>query len=82
MNPLSFGATFVASWLLIGLGVFLLFAVSAEIRWATDRSSDVRGAPTASGGMMRHVVAVFIILFGMSVAALGAYTLLSLLSVL
>ena len=78
MNPLVFGLIYLGSWLLIGLGLFLVFRSVVELKRETDRGTEAPQAaktPNAPGrGLM---AAVFLAGFGIIYA--GGYSLLSLL---
>ena len=72
MNPLVFGLTFLGSWLLIGLGVFVVLRVLAALMADQERDAETP-APAPRNGGLRGGYAALTALAGLGVAAAGAY---------
>ncbi len=78
MNPLVFGLTYLVSWLLIGLGVFLAFRFAAELRADTHRRYETGGAATSGAGVWGVLLKMISIIGGLLVIYLGLSMLLNL----
>jgi hypothetical protein len=73
MNPVLFSLTYLMSWLLMGLGVFLTFRLVTTLR----RGSAVREARQISVAAGRFIAAglvVLVVLASMGAFYAGAYT--------
>ena len=78
MNPLIFGLIFLGSWLLIGLGLFLVFRSVVELKRETGRGTEAHLATVTPNGPGRGIMAAAL-LAGFGIIYAGGYTLLNLL---
>ncbi len=74
MNPLAFGSIYLGSWLLMGLGVFLAFRISSDLRQMVSVRvpSELRAA--ASSWAVRASVVGLVVLVSVGITYAGAYT--------
>ena len=74
MNPVTFALTYLGSWLLMGLGVFLAFRVASDLR----RGLSARAAPARTAAKVGPLVVVglvsLVIMASLGVIYAGAYT--------
>ena len=77
MNPLLFGLIYLGSWLLIGLGLFLVFRSVVELKRETSRGTEAQLAPDTPNGPSRGLMAAAL-LAGFGIIYAGGFTLLDL----
>lgn len=78
MNPLVFGFTYLGSWLLIGLGVFLIIRSGVEFKLGLASRATVEEGDGLTQAKSRLLLAVLIVV-GLGVTYAGAFTLIDLL---
>ncbi len=78
MHPIVFGLAYLGSWLLIGLGIFMVFALLGELRRRDGRRVAVEGAVKVPRGMSGTGLAALTVLTSICVTGAGAYVFLSL----
>jgi hypothetical protein len=73
MNPVMFGLTYVGSWLLMGLGIFLAFRVFTEFRKMSLRGA-ARERVAEASALIRIALVALVVLVSIGVTYAGAYT--------
>ena len=74
MNAMMFGLTYLYSWLLMGLGVFLAFRVAADLRRGARRTATAQERVIAASGVLRIALVALVVLVSTGVTYAGAYT--------
>ena len=75
MNAVLFGFTYLYSWLLMGLGVFLAFRVATDLRRAMQqRATGQERMLVASSGSIRIALIALVVVVSVGVTYAGAYT--------
>jgi len=72
MNPVLFGLTYLVSWLLMGLGVFLAFRVALDLKRAASRGAVERAV--VAGSTIRIALIVLVVFASLGITYAGAYT--------
>jgi amino acid permease len=67
-----FGLTYLVSWLLMGLGVFLAFRVALDLRRAASRGVVERAV--VAGSTIRIALVVLVVFASLGITYAGAYT--------
>ena len=74
MNAVLFGLTYLYSWLLMGLGVFLAFRVATDLRRAMQQKATGQERALVASGAIRVALIALVVLVSMGVTYAGAYT--------
>ncbi|MDO8751327.1 MAG: hypothetical protein Q7K03_09335 [Dehalococcoidia bacterium] len=74
MNAVLFGLTYLYSWLLMGLGVFLAFRVATDLRRAMQQRAIGQERTLVASGAIRIALIALVVLVSMGVTYAGAYT--------
>ena len=75
MHPVVFGLTYLGSWLLMGLGVFLAFRVVRDLRRvSTGKMAAAQAKAMEVGSLVRLALIALIVLVSVGVVYAGAYT--------
>lgn len=74
MNAVLFGLTYLYSWLLMGLGVFLAFRVATDLRRAMQQKATGQERVLVASGAIRIALIALVVLVSMGVTYAGAYT--------
>ncbi len=75
MHPVVFGLTYLGSWLLMGLGVFLAFRVVRDLRRvSTGKMAAAQAKAMEVGALVRLALIALIVLVSVGVVYAGAYT--------
>lgn len=74
MNAMMFGLTYLYSWLLMGLGVFLAFRVAADLRRGARRMATAQERVVVASGLIRIALIALVVLVSTGVTYAGAYT--------
>lgn len=74
MNAMMFGLTYLYSWLLMGLGVFLAFRVAADLRRGARRTATAQERVIVASGLIRIALIALVVLVSTGVTYAGAYT--------
>ena len=73
MNAMMFGLTYLYSWLLMGLGVFLAFRVAADLRRGARRTATAQERVIVASGLIRIALIALVVLVSTGVTYAGAY---------
>ncbi len=80
MNAVLFGFTYLYSWLLMGLGVFLAFRVAMDLRRAMQQRATGQAGQAGqermlmASGSIRIALIALVVLLSVGVRYAGAYT--------
>lgn len=74
MGPIAFGAIYLGSWLLMGLGVFLAFRVTADLRRAAGARGSAWDRYEGTSHLLRAALLSLVLLVSVGVTYAGAYT--------
>ena len=74
MNPLAFGSIYLGSWLLMGLGVFLAFRISSDLRQMVSIRVPSELRTATSSWAVRASVVGLVVLVSVGITYAGAYT--------
>ena len=81
MNAVLFGLTYLYSWLLMGLGVFLAFRVATDLRRAMQQKATGQERALVASGSIRIALIALVVLVSLGVTYAGAYTVYNLMIV-
>lgn len=73
MNAMVFGLTYLYSWLLMGLGVFLVFRVVADLRRSASNKGPLQAKAMAANTVIRLSLVALVVLVSVGVTYAGAY---------
>jgi hypothetical protein len=73
MNPVLFSLTYLVSWLLMGLGVFLTFRLVATVRRGTT-AQEAKQMTLVAGRLMVVGLVTLVVMASMGAFYAGAYT--------
>lgn len=74
MNPLAFGSIYLGSWMLMGLGLFLAFRISSDLRQMVSARIPAEFKAGTSTWAVRASVVGLVVLVSVGITYAGAYT--------